>query len=220
MRTASRFGVLAILLVAGFATGTAHAGDNEVTLGGFARSLRSASANAVTDDNLGGGTISIGRSLDLSLAPGLEVWVTGTFARGVANGTLFRSMITEVDSAALTVGGRARYRLHRRLAAGARLDAGTGRTELTLEGAGGTVSDAAWSAVGTAALSLDLLAVTHPRVSLGLRFELGYLAAAAPALSPRGEQDDSKIMLDEMQASIGHLDLGGRFFSFAFLGQF
>jgi len=211
--------LLALLLVAG-ATTTASAGNHEVTFGSFNRALRSSSANAVTDDTLGGGQLGVARALGLGLYPRLEVWATAGFGWGAASGTLFQSMTTEVDTLGFTLGGRARYALHRHLQASARLDLGTARTALSLTGNGHTVSDASWGGTATTALGLDVMLVAKPRFSLGFRFELGYVTATAVALSPREASDSSKIELDAMQASIGRLDLGGRFLSFAILSQF
>jgi hypothetical protein len=210
---------LALTIVLGAAT-AAHAGNHEITLGSYDRALRSSSANAVTDDTLGGGHLGIARALRLDLYPRLEVWATGGLGWGSAEGTLFQTMTTEVDTIAFTLGGRARYSLHRLLHLSARLDLGTARNELTLHGNGHTVSDAGWGATATTAIGVDLMLVARPRFSLGFRFDLGYVTATAVALSPREEGDSSKIELDAMQASIGHLDLGGRFFAFSVLSQF
>ena len=62
--------------------------------------------------------------------------------------------------------------------------------------------------------------IAHPTFSLGVRFEMGYVAMTAPALSPRASEDDSMILLDAQQASIGHLDLGGRYFTVAMISRF
>jgi len=210
---------LALTLVAGAAT-SASAGNNEVTVGSFNRALRSSSANAVTDDSLGGGQLGVARALRLGLYPDLEVWATAGFGWGAAEGTLFQTMTTEVDMLGFTLGGRARYALHRLIHASGRLDLGTARNELSLTGNGHTVSDASWGGTASMAVGLDVMLVARPRFSLGFRFELGYVTATAVALSPREAGDSSKIELDAMQASIGHLDLGGRFFSFAVLSQF
>src|SRR5690606_34187492 len=66
------------------ATATAYADNNELTIGGTARALRTTSANALTDDSLGGGTFAYARRLDLELLPGLELWPEATFAWGAA----------------------------------------------------------------------------------------------------------------------------------------
>lgn len=199
---------------------SAFAGNHEVTFGSHNRALRSSSANAVTNDTLGGGQLGIARHLDLELYPKLEVWATGGFNWGGAEGTLFQTMTTEVDSYGFALGGRARYSLHRLLHVSARVDVGPARQSLTIVGNGHTVSDAAWVGTATAAIGVDLMLVAYPRFSLGFRFDLGYVTATGAALSPREEGDSSKIELDAMQASIGKLDLGGRFLAFSVLSQF
>ncbi|HVK86455.1 MAG TPA: hypothetical protein VM513_20190 [Kofleriaceae bacterium] len=214
MRTLS----LALLLAA---TTAAHAGDhNELSIGGGGRALRSNSANAVTSDTLSHGELAYGRRLDLSLVPRLQTWLTAGFNWGGASGTLFQSMATEVDTLGFTGGARARYVLHPHFAATARVDLGTARTALALDGNAGRVSDAGWGATFGAALGAEAYMIAHPTFSLGVRFELGYVTMTAPALSPRASEDDSMILLDAQQASIGHLDLGGRYASFAMISRF
>lgn len=210
---------LALVLVLATAA-AAHAGErNELTIGSGARALRSNSANAVTSDSLGTGTLTYGRRLDLVDVPRLQTWVTGAFSWGAADGALFQ-MDTAIDTLAFAAGARARYVLHPNLAVGARVELGTARTALALDGGNHHVSDAGWGATFGAALGADLYAIARPKFALGLRFELGYLAMTAPALSPREDGDDSTIMLAGTQASIGHLDLGGRFFTVALVAQF
>lgn len=210
---------LSLAIVLGTAA-SVHAGNTEVTAGSSNRALRSESANAVTDDTLGGVQLGAARKLNLALYPRLEVWATAGFGWGTADGTLFQTMTTEVDTVGFTLGGRARYALHRHLHLSARLDLGTARNALTIEDNGHSVSDASWGATVTTAVGLDMMIVAYPRFSLGFRFDLGYVAATAVALSPREEVDASKIELDAMQASIGRLDLGGRFLAFSVLSQF
>ncbi len=201
-------------------TSAAHAGNNELTLGTHSRSLHAPSANAVSEDEMVGGALGIARRLPLVVFPRLDIWATGAMTWGGLEGTLFQTMLTDVGMFGLSAGGRARYELHPHVHVGGRLDLGTSRTSLRLEHAGHVVKDAAWGATATTALTIDLLAVARRQFSFGLRFELGYVAATAPSLSPREDDDETKITLDEMQASIGGLDLGGRFFSFALLSQF
>ncbi|MDB4961154.1 MAG: hypothetical protein JWP01_1153 [Myxococcales bacterium] len=211
--------LLTLLLLASAAP-LAHAGNNELTMGSYVRALRSSSANAVTTESLTGGSLQVGRALHLGLMPDLEIWATAGLDWGGTEGTMFQTMTTEVDTLGLTVGGRARYALHANLAVSGRLDLGTARNELTLTGNGHMVSDSAWGGTLKAAAGLDLLAIAHPRFSLGLRVELGHVAATATALSPREAGDSTKIELDAMQASIGHLDLGGTYLSFSVMSQF
>lgn len=203
------------------ATAAAHAGDhNELTLGTSIRALRSGSANAVTADSLAGGTLTYGRRLDLSLIPELESWLTAGVHWGGAGGVLFQTVTTDVDMLGFTGGARARYVLHPNLVLAARLDLGTARTTLAIEGNGARVTDAGWGATFGGALGLDAYAIAHRSFSLGLRAELGYVAMTAPSLSPREGKDETMLLLDEQQASIGHLDLGGRYVTISAIAQF
>jgi len=216
-------GVLGAFLLVGAAAAPARAGDrNQLTLGSWYRALRSPSANAVTADNLSGGELAYARDLALQPVPRLAVWAQGSFTWAGVQGRMFQTLDTDASVLGLSAGGRARYRLHERVAAGARLDLGAARTRLHLEDAmGRTAEDARWGAIATAALGLDLLAIAGPRFALGARLELGYTTAAAPALtaSPGGGDDDA-ILLPMREASLGHLDLGGRWFGVSVVSQF
>ncbi|HWO17578.1 MAG TPA: hypothetical protein VNO30_02340 [Kofleriaceae bacterium] len=215
--------LLCLLLIAA-AAAPARAGDrNELTIGSWNRALRSASANAVTDDNLTGGALTYARDLALHPVPGLAVWATGAFSWAGAEGTMFRTLATDVGALGLSAGGRARYHLHERVALSGRLDLGAARTKLRIEDSmGHAAGDARWGAIATAAAALDLYAIAGPRFSLGLRAELGYTAASAPELTaePDGDGDGDTILLPRSEASLGHLDLGGRFFGFSLVSQF
>ncbi len=217
--------LLCLLLLLGAAT-PAHAGDrNELTLGSWNRALRSPSANAVTGDNLVGGALTYARDLRLRPVPGLAVWAVGSLTWAGAQGTMFQTLDTSVGALGLSAGGRAAYRLHGRIVASARLDVGAARTTLRLADAmGHTAGDARWGGIATAALGLDLLAIAGPRFELGLRAELGYVAALAPSLTaaPDGGADDGDdaILLPMSEASLGHLDLGGRFFGVSLVSRF
>ena len=209
-----RTALVSLLLV-----GTAHAGNNEVSIGSSNRSLRSDSANAITPDNLGSFELAYGRRLDLPLVPSLELWATAHYSYGALDGNLF-SMATEADSHVLTAGGRARYFVLSHLAATARLDVGTARTSLTVEGQEGDVSDAGWGGVLGGAVGVDLLVVAKSAFSCGFRFDLGYVAMTGVALAPAAAKNPDMLEIDTDQASVGHLDLGGRYASLTFLAQF
>jgi hypothetical protein len=221
----SRLLVLVLVLVPALAT-PAHAGDrNELTIGSWNRALRSASANAVTGENLGGGALTYARDLRIRPLPRLALWATASFTWAGAEGTMFQTLSTEIDALGFSAGARARYRLLDRVVASGRLDIGTARTSLRLADAmDRSAGDTRWGGITTAAVALDLLAVAGPRFSLGVRAELGYVIAQAPALtatSDRGDADDEdKLRLPMAESSLGHLDLGGRFFGFSLLSQF
>ena len=226
MRSSPALRLLGSCLLVAAAAAPARAGDrNELSVGSWNRALRSASANAVTDDNLVGGALTYGRDLRIRPVPALAVWAVGSFTWAGAAGTMFQTLDTDVEVLGLSAGGRARYQLHRRVVVSARLDVGAARTRLRLEDAmGHTAEGAGWAGIATAAAGLDLLAVAGPRFSLGLRAELGYTAAAAPALTASpgdgGGGDGDAILLPMHQASLGHLDLGGRFFGISLVSQF
>lgn len=214
--------LLAILLLS--ASGSlAHAGDNELSMGSGTRALRADSANALTEDGLGGGGVAYARRLPLAVAPGLELWATGSAWWASAEGTMFQTLATTIDVQQYAVGARARYALWRRHVVGsARLDLGLAENTVGLrDGAGHTAGDSGWGALATGALGLELLAIAHPRFSVGMRFELGYVAATATELIAKSDQpDDDTLQLDRMQASLGHLDLGGRFFAMTLVAGF
>ncbi|MCW5806820.1 MAG: outer membrane beta-barrel protein [Deltaproteobacteria bacterium] len=195
---------------------------NELELGSWGRGLRTPSANAVTESNLGGAQLGYARQLPLSLMPDLTLWAVGRFAFGTASGTMFTTMETTVDYTEFAAGVRARYRLHDHVRIGARADLGLARTELDISDARHTYSDLGWGPTAGAAAQLELLAVARPGFEFGMRLELGYVASAAVALSPRAADtsEEGTIMLPVGRSSLGHLDLGGPYFGLTFFGQF
>lgn len=202
-------------------TSTAHAGTNEITLGSSSRTLRSASANAITADSLGSGRLAYAHDLGLDLAPKLRVLVEGALTWGSASGTLFQTATTDLTTFGLLVGARAEYRVYRHLTAGARLDAGTGYADLTLREDGHSAADSRWSGLVDAAIGVDALAVQRKRFSLGVRVELGYAIQHVPPLAPqRADGDDTAIKLEMMGASLGHLDLDGPYLGLSAVSSF
>jgi hypothetical protein len=204
-------------------SGVAHAETkNEVTIGSYTRALHASSANALTDDSLAGPAFGYARKLPLALAPKLELWATAHLAGGVVQGEMFQSLATDVSNVQFSFGGRARYRLWRFVHATARLDAGAQKAWLELKDmAGHSAADSGWGAVATAALGIDLLPIELRRFGLGFRAELGYVATSAIELTAKSEgAPDDTIVLDRMAASLGHLDIGGRYFAFQVSLQF
>jgi hypothetical protein len=201
----------------------ARAGDrNELSIGSWSRALRSPSANAVTGDDLVGGALGYARDLGLRPAPRLALWATGGFTWAGADGEMFQTLETDVLVLGLSAGLRARYRLLQRAIASARLEAGWARTRLRIEDAMGRAdADARWAATATAAAAIDLLASAGPLFGFGLRAELGYTAARAPAFTVTpGGGEDGAILLPRREAQVGHLDLGGPFFGLSLVGRF
>jgi hypothetical protein len=209
-----------LLILAAIASPAFAGGANEVSIGSYTRAMHASSANAVTNDSLGGGVLGFGRSLDLGVMPGLQSWATAGFAWGSADGTMFSTLTTELDTLAFTLGGRARYDVWSHLAVGGRVDIGMARAALTMTEGPRELSDSGWGMTSTAAADLDLLLVAGKSFKLGARLELGYTLTSAIALAPAEANDSSTIMLESSQASLGHLDVGGKFFSLTVISQF
>ena len=202
---------------------------DEVSLGATARALRSPSANALTGANLAGVSLGIARDLghDLGvdrsswLAPGLTLWVEAGLVTGSADGTMFQSLSTAIDELGLTGGLAARYRLHRRLTASARVALGAQRVRAAISDSTGTAYDHGWGAMASAAAALDVFLVAPPRrFGLGLRLEAGYVAAQGIALTLHTDRSGDAIPLAMTELSIGHLDLSGPTAGLSLLGQF
>jgi hypothetical protein len=213
---------LASLLLTLVMASAAYAGNNEVSLSESRRALHTASANAVTGEPMIGGAFGYARRIDLPAPPRLTLWATGNFGWGVTDGEMFQTMTTDVNTIMLSVGGRARYQLHRLAVATARLDLGAARASLTLQDtAGHSASDHGWGAMSQAGLGLDLYAVSKPKFTLGLRIEFGYVASGSIPLTakPQSASDDT-LQLQMTAAGLGSLDLSGSTFAASVVSQF
>lgn len=211
---------IAIALV--FLSTTAYAEGNELTYGGGFRALHSSSANAVTEDSLAGGQLTYARALDLPLIPDVALWAEAGFGWGGTDGTMFQTLSTDVSSLSFTVGGRARYELHRLAAASAHIDLGTARAAFSLrDDAGHTASDHGWGAVTSVGAALDLFAIRSKRFALGLRIDLGYVYASGIDLVATPESSsDGTLQLPMTAAGLGSLDLSGSTFCASLVSQF
>ncbi|MGE0549053.1 MAG: hypothetical protein AB7O24_16400 [Kofleriaceae bacterium] len=216
-----RIAIMVAIVVAG-SIGYAHAERNEIAVGPSLRALRSDSANAISDQDLVGPTVSYARELGVNVVPGLELWAAGSFGFGAVDGVMFQSMTTRARQLAFTVGGRARYELRRWLAATARVDVGTARTSLEIDAMQRTAADHGWGAISATAIGGELV-VRVPRSSkltIGLRLELGYVAATAVELTPSVDDGDMTIQLPTAASSFGSLSLSGPSFDIVVFSRF
>lgn len=205
------------------AANSAHADTNhdELWLGGGSRALRSSSANALTDANLAGTTLGYARDLGLAIVPDLAVWAEAGMATGDAQGTMFQTLATEISTIGLTGGLRARYQLHRLIAASARFELGAQRARVAItDHAGGSASDHGWGTMASAGAALDLFAAARPPFGIGVRAELGYVVAQAISLTARRDTGGDTLMLPASEAALGNLDLSGPTFAVSLVGQF
>jgi hypothetical protein len=211
--------VLVLLLLTGTAAAEVH---HEAHVGTFIRALHSSSANALTEDSLLGPDFGYAYRLPLDTGK-LELWGSGSMVFGNVAGEMFQTLETETRMMQITAGVRARYPLWRRiLLANARLEVGAQRAALFLEDSmDHTAQDSGWGAVSTAALGLELQIVEAQAWGISLRFELGYTATQAIDLDARSDgPPDDTIELERTAASLGHLDLGGKFFQWTITTRF
>jgi len=208
---------LALLLLAA----PAAAAPYEISVGSSVRALPG--ADPVTADSLAGGGVGLGRRLDLDLPHRLELWAEASSLWSGAHGAMFQTLTTHVFDLTLTAGAHLRYRPLRNIAVGGALALGYQHASLSIDDMNGhDASDTGWGPVARASVQLDVLAVDLPQFALGLRGEFGYLAAAGIAMTPSEARSDSAdtLHIPMQEASVGHLDLGGPFFSISVVSQF
>jgi hypothetical protein len=200
--------------VALFASPALAEPDNAIWIGPTNRALRTTSADAVTKDSLVGGELGYSRALGMTLPHGLALAADATFDWGGADGTMFQSITTRLDTLSMMVGGRLRYPVHNRVVATARLGIGMARAALDIHDADShTATDHGWGATSMASLAVDLRAYAGPDFSLGVRFELGYVGAAPITMRGNAPHSADTLTLMMDSASLGSLNLSGPVFA-------
>ncbi len=214
--------VLLLVSLLGAAAPASAAPHDELTFGSLIRALPSSSADAVTANSLVGGGLGVGRELGVALPGPFTLWADAGISWASATGSMFQTLQTDLFDLTLTVGAHVRYRPYRNLAVGAGVAVGSQHASLGLtDTMNHTASDTGWGAVARASLQADLLAVDLPRFALGLRGELGYLAASSIELVPTWDRGGGDTLYIPMQeASLGHLGLGGPFATISLVSQF
>lgn len=211
---------LAIALLCVASTAYADTNNDEIWIGGGARALHSTSANALTGDSLSGSRMGYARDLAISPVPGLDLWAEAGLDLGFVKGTLFQTMSTDLSSESVLVGVRARYQLYSHVVASARVDVGAQHASVTLDDGHTTASDGGWGATTQAAVGLELFALDRPPFGIGLRVEYGYVLAQSIGITPRPDHGGDTLQLPMTEYSLGRLDLTGKMFSMALVGQF
>src|SRR5439155_9753618 len=160
--------------------------------------------------------------LSLDTLPGVGLSAEAAIDWGSATGRMFQVLSTELGSTGYTAGMRARYGLYSRLDASARVAIGTVRESLKIrDSAGESASDHGWSELVTGAIGLEVRAIESPRLSLGMRLELGYVAAAPVALVAHSDTSSPGTLMLQMQdAPLGRLNLSGPSLGFTVFSQF
>ena len=139
---------------------------------------------------------------------------------GSAEGTMFQTMTTDLSALGFTGGLRARYLLHRLVAASARAGLGAQRVNVGITDQSTSVSDHAWGTMASVGAALDMFAVARPPFGFGLRAEFGYVMARAIELTPRSETSGDALRLPMTELPLGSLDLSGPTFAVSLVGQF
>jgi hypothetical protein len=211
---------LGVAIAAASSTASAGANNDEVSFGGTTRALRSPSANALTDANLGGVSLGYARDLGFDLMPRLSLWADAGFTSSFAEGKLFQAISTEIASLDLGGGLRARYQLHRLVAVSARLDLGAQRVRLDLDDPSDRASDHRWGTRASAGAAVDLFATSRAPFGIGVRAELGYVMAQSIELTLHRDAPSDVVALPMTELAVGRLDLSGPTVAVSVIGQF
>jgi hypothetical protein len=211
---------LPILLVLAATTSTAAHADTELGIGMVDRALHSPSANALTSDSLFGGTLAVSHALHVG-PPQIALWLTGSMTVAAATGTMFE-MDTTIAQEAFQGGVRARYPLSPHVGAIARAEVGMSNVDIKLaDPVNQTLSDHAWAPLATGALGLEWSGLEDHGMAMGVRLELGYTACAPVELTAKTHPpDDGTLRLPMTQASLGSLDLSGKYLAASLLVRF
>jgi hypothetical protein len=133
---------------------------------------------------------------------------------------MFQTMATDLSTLGFTAGLRARYLLHRLIAASACAELGAQRVDLGITDHATSASDHAWGRIASAGVALDGFALARPPFGIGVRAELGYVMAQAIELTPHGDTGGDALRLPMTAVPLGHLDLSGPTFEVSLVGQF
>lgn len=220
-------------LIATGPTNTAHADQLDLSIGSAVRWTHTSSADALSsDDSFGFFSINGGYHLDRIRLPGFELILDGTIERGALSGTTFRRLRSDVSLWSFQVGARARRELASRLSVFGRATLGLQRATVELsddfvygramknKGSAGTV----YLGVGAEVLPFRKPHRDGDRrtVSVGLRFEVGYLAASSFEVRahPDDDGDPDAIRIPSTVSSLGQLNLSSLAFRFGLVGRF
>jgi hypothetical protein len=97
---------------------------------------------------------------------------------------------------------------------------GTQRVSLRVADGPSSQSGSGWGAMAQASAAVDLFATSRPPFGIGLRAELGYVAARGVGMTLHRDAPGPSSPLGTTDLMLGHLDLGGRSFAVSQLGQF
>lgn len=220
--------VLTILGLFAVDVGVARAERVDLSIGTGANWTNRQSVDALTDDNSHSVfTLRAAAVLpELILLPGFVTEVELGWDASKAEGLSYQQISGELDTDILTVAGRLRRQLWKRIGAYGRVGMGIAWAELALQDIGGASStairdtDRAFTSMAGAGAELDLSG--NPEVlSLLLRFEIGYAAQASfDFRSTPARTSGDELTLDARAVSLGSINTSGPQLRFVLGGRF
>lgn len=210
----------------------AHADRYELSLGSSTRHVQSTSADALSDDILAVFSMTGAVAIDRIKVPLFDRFaIEGGFDAGALTGTSFQTLETSTSFLHWTLGARVTRDLGRRLSVHGRAALGLARIGVTIDDIfmnGPTLGDSGYTGTGYVGAAGDIYLIKPgmpegARLSLGLRLEVGYLAMIPKSLEARpdgSDHEDGAILIPEMSAPLGDLDLSALSLRFGLVGRF
>ena len=188
-----------------------------IEMGSATRWMRDRSAGAITTDPLSSFVMSAERRIatfELPRGFALDLGLEATWANGVANGTIFQTLTTDLGDNEWLGGVHASARVWHTLGVSARAAAGVTRTDLSIAPEQNpemkSVDDHGWGRIATATIGADFQPVHTKLFALGVGMELGWVATSAVTMHAYpSDRPDPDLSIETAFASIGHVDLGG-----------
>ena len=210
----------------------AHADRYELSIGSAARFMPSSSVDSLSEDNLPVFSMTAAVAIDSLKIPFFDrFYIDGSFDVGTMPGTSFQTLETEASLMHWALGARLTRDLGKRVAVHGRASLGLAKVGVTIDDPfmeGPTLGDSGMTGTGYLGLASDLIflragAQRSARFTMGLRAEVGYLAMLPKSLEARPDSSDhpeGAILIPEMSASLGDLDMSAWNMRFGLFGRF
>jgi hypothetical protein len=211
----------------------ARADNLDLSIGSAVRWSHTHSVDALSaDDTFGFFSLNAGWRLTRSPIPGFGLALDGTLERGMMDGVTFSRLRSEVSLWSFQVGARAYRDVRSWLVGYGRVALGLQRAALTFTDdfdAGRAMKDKGWAGTAYVGAGFDLKLIRAPRgstgklsnFSLGLRYELGYLATSSIEMEARPEDSGGDtIRIPTIVSSLGELNLSSISLRLALVGRF
>jgi hypothetical protein len=181
--------------------------------GSFARWFGDTSAASISEQQLFGPQVTVGRRLADLPGPrrGFTLSAVARFGAAFSEGTLFQTLETRIDQLSFTGGARLELGLWKWMSASAQLDVGAARTHVRIgETEMAPVDDSGWHVIGTAWTGVQFGGVVRGRFSVALIAELGYTVTQGVGLrATPGDHPEPELSIPTVYAALGDLDTRG-----------